>query len=66
VRISVKLKDSRTGAKHPVVVDVGFRNTVFSAETNSVADDIPRFIDKGVPLSPGVPPQRGTRSRRGR
>jgi putative protease len=40
----VSLKDSRTGAAHPVVVDVGCRNTVFSAEANSVADDVPRFV----------------------
>jgi hypothetical protein len=31
-----------------VVVDVGFRITVFSAEANSVADDVPRFMEKGV------------------
>src|SRR4051812_46247912 len=44
----VSLKDSRTGAAHPVGVDVGCRNTVFSAEANSVADDVPRFVAKGV------------------
>jgi putative protease len=44
----VSLKDSRTGAAHPVVVDVGCRNTVFSAEANSVADDVPRFVARGV------------------
>jgi putative protease len=44
----VELKDSRTGAVHPVVVDVGCRNTVFSAEANSVADDVPRFVALGV------------------
>jgi putative protease len=44
----VALRDSREGKEHPVVVDVGCRNTVFSAEANSVADDIPRFIEKGV------------------
>jgi putative protease len=43
----VALKD-RTGAEHPVVVDVGCRNTVFSAEANSVADDVPRFVERGV------------------
>jgi putative protease len=44
----VSLRDSREGKEHPVVVDVGCRNTVFSAEANSVADDIPRFVEKGV------------------
>jgi putative protease len=44
----VSLRDSREGKEHPVVVDVGCRNTVFSAEANSVADDIPRFVAKGV------------------
>ncbi len=44
----IALKDSRTGGEHPVVVDVGCRNTVFSAEANSVADDVPRFVEKGV------------------
>ncbi|HZU98550.1 MAG TPA: hypothetical protein VFF73_17730, partial [Planctomycetota bacterium] len=34
----IALKDSRTGGEHPVVVDVGCRNMVFSAEANSVAD----------------------------
>ncbi len=32
----VSLRDSRVGKEHPVVVDVGCRNTVFSAEANSV------------------------------
>lgn len=44
----VSLKDSRTGGEHPVLVDVGCRNTVFSAEANSVADDVPRFVKAGV------------------
>jgi putative protease len=44
----VALRDSREGKEHPVLVDVGCRNTVFSAEANSVADDIPRFVEKGV------------------
>ena len=44
----VALRDSRTGAQHPVVVDVGCRNTVFSAEANSVADDVPRFVALGI------------------
>jgi putative protease len=44
----VSLRDSREGKEHPVVVDVGCRNTVFSAEANSVADDVPRFLAQGV------------------
>jgi U32 family peptidase len=44
----VSLRDSREGKEHPVLVDVGCRNTVFSAEANSVADDVPRFVAKGV------------------
>jgi putative protease len=44
----IALKDSRAGGEHPVVVDVGCRNTVFSAEANSVADDVPRFVEMGV------------------
>jgi putative protease len=44
----VSLRDSREGKEHSVVVDVGCRNTVFSAEANSVADDVPRFVEKGV------------------
>jgi putative protease len=43
----VSLKD-RTGQEHPIVVDVGCRNTVFSAEANSVADDVPKFVERGV------------------
>jgi putative protease len=43
----IALKD-RTGATHPVVVDVGCRNTVFSAEANSIAEDIPKFQTRGV------------------
>jgi U32 family peptidase len=31
-----------------VVMDVGCRNTVSSAEANSVADYVPRFVEKGV------------------
>ena len=45
---TVALRDSREGKEHPVVVDVGCRNTIFSAEANSVADDVPRFVERGV------------------
>lgn len=40
--------EDRTGLAHPVLVDVGCRNTVFSAQPNSVADDIPRLMALGV------------------
>lgn len=43
----VALQD-RTGLAHPVVVDVGCRNTVFSAQANSVADEMPAFAALGV------------------
>lgn len=46
-RHRVALRD-RTGLEHPVLVDVGCRNTVFSAQPNSVADDIPRLLSLGV------------------
>ncbi|MCO5166735.1 MAG: U32 family peptidase [Planctomycetes bacterium] len=38
----------RTGQAHPVLVDVGCRNTVFSGQPNSVADDVPRLLALGV------------------
>ncbi|MEZ0231011.1 MAG: DUF3656 domain-containing protein [Planctomycetota bacterium] len=47
-KTQIALRDSREGKEHPVLVDVGCRNTVFSAEANSVADDVPRFVAKGV------------------
>jgi U32 family peptidase len=46
-RHKVSLRD-RTGVDHPVLVDVGCRNTVFSAQPNSVADDLPRLLALGV------------------
>jgi putative protease len=46
-RHKVALQD-RTGQEHPVLVDVGCRNTVFSAQPNSVADDLPRLQALGV------------------
>ncbi len=44
---AVALRDQK-GEEHPVIVDVGCRNTVFSAGANSVADDIPRLVGMGV------------------
>ena len=46
-RHRLSLRD-RTGAEHPVLVDVGCRNTVFSQQANSVADDLPRLLELGV------------------
>jgi putative protease len=46
-RHRLSLRD-RTGQAHPVLVDVGCRNTVFSAQANSVADDLPRLLELGV------------------
>ena len=41
------LKD-RLGLEHPVVVDVGCRNTVFNAQAQSAASLVPRLLAQGV------------------
>src|SRR5690606_11931528 len=38
----------RTGLEHPVVVDVGCRNTVFNAQAQTAASLVPRLLDAGV------------------
>lgn len=43
----VALRDTQ-GRAHPVVVDVGCRNTVFNAEAQSAAAAIPRLVARGV------------------
>lgn len=43
----VALRDA-TGRDHPVVVDVGCRNTVFDARAQSAARVVPRLLDAGV------------------
>ena len=43
----VALRD-RTGLEHPVVVDVGCRNTVFNAQAQTAASLVPRLLDAGV------------------
>ena len=43
----VSLRD-HTGREHPVIVDVGCRNTVFNAEAQSAASLAPRLIAAGV------------------
>lgn len=41
------LKD-REGREHPVVVDIGCRNTVFNAQAQSAAAAVPRLLAAGV------------------
>lgn len=43
----VSLKD-RVGLEHPVIVDVGCRNTVFNAQAQSGAFLVPRLMEIGV------------------
>ncbi|MFZ5440415.1 MAG: DUF3656 domain-containing U32 family peptidase [Myxococcota bacterium] len=43
----VALED-REGRRHPVVVDIGCRNTVFNAQAQSAATAVPRLLDRGV------------------
>jgi putative protease len=44
---AVSLRD-RVGLVHPVVVDVGCRNTVFNAQAQSAAGLVPELITRGV------------------
>ena len=41
------LRDPK-GFEHPVVVDVGCRNTVFNAQAQSAASLVPRLLERGV------------------
>lgn len=43
----VSLRD-RLGQEHPVIVDVGCRNTVFNAQAQSAAALVPRLVELGV------------------
>ncbi|MCB9506589.1 MAG: U32 family peptidase [Myxococcales bacterium] len=43
----VALRDTR-GQEHPVVVDVGCRNTVFNAQAQSAAGSVPALLAAGV------------------
>ena len=43
----VALKDHR-GLEHPVIVDVGCRNTVFNAQAQSAAHLVPELMERGV------------------
>jgi U32 family peptidase len=43
----LSLRD-RIGLEHPVIVDVGCRNTVFNAQAQSVASLVPRLRERGV------------------
>ncbi|QAT88605.1 U32 family peptidase [Corallococcus coralloides] len=44
---AIALKD-RLGLEHPVIVDVGCRNTVFNAQAQSAASLVPRLLERGV------------------
>ncbi len=44
---AVSLKD-RVGLVHPVLVDVGCRNTVFNAQAQSAASLVPELVARGV------------------
>jgi len=46
-RHAVSLRD-RAGMEHPVIADVGCRNTVFHARAQSAADLVPRLQQLGV------------------
>jgi putative protease len=46
-RHRVELKD-RAGAAHPLVADVGCRNTVYNAAAQSAAEYVPRMLQAGV------------------
>jgi U32 family peptidase len=46
-RHRVALKDER-GAEHPVIVDVGCRNTVFHAAPQTAAELVPSLLARGV------------------
>jgi putative protease len=43
----ISLRD-RLGLEHPVIVDVGCRNTVFNAQAQSAASLVPAFLAAGV------------------
>jgi putative protease len=43
----IELRDT-AGLSHPVIVDVGCRNTVFNARAQSAASCLPRLIEAGV------------------
>ncbi len=40
--------EDREGRRHPVVVDIGCRNTVFNAQAQSAAKAVPRLLKAGV------------------
>lgn len=44
---AVSLRD-RVGQEHPVIVDVGCRNTVFNAKAQSAASLVPELLARGV------------------
>jgi U32 family peptidase len=46
-RHRVDLRD-RAGAEHPLIADVGCRNTVFNGTAQSAAEYIPRMLELGI------------------
>ena len=44
---ALSLRD-HVGLEHPVIVDVGCRNTVFNAQAQSAASLVPRLLERGV------------------
>lgn len=46
-RHQISLRD-RIGLEHPVIVDVGCRNTVFNAQAQSAASLVPKLLERGV------------------
>lgn len=40
--------EDREGKRHPVVVDIGCRNTVFNAQAQSAAKAVPKLLSAGV------------------
>jgi putative protease len=46
-RHQVDLKD-RVGQPHPLIADVGCRNTVFNAQAQSAAQFLPRMLEHGL------------------
>jgi len=43
----IRLRDA-AGLEHPVIVDVGCRNTVFNARAQSAAGSLPRLLEAGI------------------
>src|SRR5262249_43301928 len=46
-RHQVELRD-HVGEAHPLIADVGCRNTVFAARAQSAAPYVPRLLERGI------------------